>query len=81
MRDLGRFMQTPVDVYFSVDDEGRKAAEKFRQKRRTEIVRRGTEAALLVVLGAIICLDPKVRRVLWFWKRGKECIPHFQGSS
>lgn len=67
----GVFRRSTLPVELLTEEEGRKAAEKFAQKRRVEVVRRTTEAGLLVFLGGVICLDPNVRRMLWFWKRGK----------
>jgi hypothetical protein len=52
------------------EEETRKAAERYRQKRRVEIVRRATEAAIVVFVGAILGLNREVRQLLRLWKRG-----------
>jgi hypothetical protein len=48
----------------------RKAAEKYRWKRRTELGRRCTEVALLTVVGAIVMSSRNVVLELKAWKRG-----------
>lgn len=53
------------------EDDVRKAAEKFRHKRRVEIMRRATEAAILVFVGAILGFNREVRHILKLWKKGK----------
>lgn len=53
------------------EEELRRAAERYRHKRRVEIVRRATEAAILVLVGAILGLNREVRQLLRLWKRGK----------
>jgi hypothetical protein len=53
------------------EEDARKAAEKFRHKRRVEIVRRATEAAILVFVTGILGLNREVRQLLRLWKRGK----------
>ncbi len=53
------------------EDTAQKVAEKARQKRRVEIVRRCTEFALLALLAAILCLDPEVHHLLYIWRRGE----------
>jgi hypothetical protein len=53
------------------EDEVRKAAEKVKHKQRVEIVRRATEAAILVFVGAILGLNREVRQLLRLWKKGK----------
>jgi hypothetical protein len=52
-------------------NEARKIAERFQQKRRVEVVRRAAEAGILLFVGGILCLNFKVRELLWLWKRGK----------
>lgn len=55
------------------EQERRKAALKMNQKRRVEIVRRLIEAALLLTLGGLICLDSRVRFVFFTWREGMSC--------
>lgn len=52
------------------EGDARKAVEKLRRKRRVEIVRRTTEAALLLFVGGVLCLNREVRDVLRTWERG-----------
>lgn len=54
-------------------DEARKAEEKFRRRRRIEIVRRSTEAGILCFVSVILCFDAQVRKVLYMWRGGKVC--------
>jgi hypothetical protein len=49
----------------------RKAAEKFRHKNRVEIVRRATEAAILVLVAALLFLNLEIRQLLKLWRKGK----------
>jgi hypothetical protein len=51
-------------------EDASKALEKIRRKRRVEGVRRLTEAALLVFVGGILCLNPEVRNLLGLSRRG-----------
>ncbi|KAI6715090.1 cytidylyltransferase [Diplocarpon mali] len=48
--------------------ESERAAERFRRKRKTEVVRRSSEAAILCFVGGILCLDPGIRRVVFIWR-------------
>ncbi len=52
------------------EEDIRKAAEKFRRKRRSEIVRRSIETGILFFVGLILCLDSQVRNVIYLWRRG-----------
>ena len=53
------------------EDDIHKAVERFRHKRRVEVVRRATEAAILVFVAAILGLSREVRQLLGLWKKGK----------
>ncbi len=53
------------------DERVRKVAEKLRQKRRVEVLRRATEGAILVLVGSILCCDLDVRKLLRLWRRGE----------
>lgn len=48
-----------------------KATDKFRRKRRVEIIRRISETAILGFVGGIICLNSEVRQLIWLWRRGE----------
>jgi len=56
------------------EEEARKVVEKIRQKRRVEVIRRATEAGILLFVGSILCLNTGVKELLWVWKRGMLCI-------
>ncbi|CAL3963404.1 unnamed protein product [Diplocarpon coronariae] len=53
--------------------ESERAAERFRRKRKTEVVRRSSEAAILCFVGGILCLDPGIRRVVFIWRTELAC--------
>jgi hypothetical protein len=53
------------------DERVRKVAEKLRQKRRVEVLRRATEGAILVLVGSMLCCDLDVRKLLRLWRRGE----------
>lgn len=53
-------------------EEAEKAVEKFRRKRRIEMVRRSTEAGIMCFVGAMLCFDSQVRRVIYMWRRGEK---------
>lgn len=53
------------------EEEARDVAARTTQKRKVEVVRRITEAGILVFVGGIICRNDGVRELLWIWKRGK----------
>lgn len=50
--------------------DGRTAA-KLRQKRRLEVARRATEAALLVFVGSVLTCNPSIKRVIQIWSQGE----------
>lgn len=52
------------------EDEQRKIVEKFRQRRRIEIIRRTTEAFLLCFVGVIIYRSQGVKEILYLWRNG-----------
>ncbi|KAH6711126.1 hypothetical protein DL95DRAFT_430820 [Leptodontidium sp. 2 PMI_412] len=54
-------------------EEAEKAVEKFRRKRRIEMVRRSTEAGIMCFVGAMLCFDSQVRRVIYMWRRELAC--------
>jgi len=56
----------------SLDEKAaRTLATKIHKKRLAEIVRRSTEAGILLFVGGLLCLNSGVRNLLWYWKRGK----------
>lgn len=65
------FRRTTLPSIFLNEEEARKAEEKFRAKRRVEVARRLTEAALLMALGGLVCQDPKARSVIKYWRAGE----------
>ena len=65
---LGRKQKGLVGI--DSEEERAVAKEKYKQKRRIEVVRRSAEAGLLVVTFGLICLNTGVRALLWQWKRG-----------
>ena len=48
----------------------RKGVDKVRAKRRVEVVRRATEAAIIVFVAGILCTDSQVRWLIHMWNRG-----------
>lgn len=52
-------------------ETARKATDKFRRKRRVEIIRRISETAILGCVGGIICLNSEVKQLIWLWRRGE----------
>jgi hypothetical protein len=56
------------------EEDIRKAVERYRHKRQLEIVRRTTEAAILLFVGAILGLNREVRQLLRLWKKGIYCF-------
>jgi hypothetical protein len=71
LRAPGYLRRTTLPSIILNDEEARKAAEKYRQKRRVEVVRRTTEAALLVFVGGVLSLDSRVRQLLRLWSPGE----------
>lgn len=45
-------------------------AGRARRKRGLELLRRGTEIALLGALGLIVTSDKEVKALLWKWRKG-----------
>jgi hypothetical protein len=63
------------------EEEVRNAAQKFRRKRRVEIIRRATEAGILLFVTGIIGSNREVRQMLKLWKRGKSHPHHANRTS
>jgi hypothetical protein len=70
-KSQGYLRRASVSSAILTDDDVRKAAERFRQKRRVELVRRVTEMALLVLVGGILCLNYELRQLLRLWRGGE----------
>lgn len=56
------------------EEDAAKVLEKLRRKRKIEIIRRLTEAALLMFVGGVLCLNTEVRSLLGLFRRGW-CTP------
>lgn len=67
-RKKGTFLTTRLD-----EDDPRKAAARFRRKRRAEIRRRITEVLILGVVGAVVISGDSVKLVLKVWRKGCGC--------
>ena len=65
------YRRSTLPTIYLNEEDSRKAVSRFRQRRRVEVVRRTTEAMLLIVLGGVISRDPNIRSVLRFWRSGK----------
>jgi hypothetical protein len=48
----------------------RKAADKIRNRRKVEIVRRASETGILGFVAGLLCIHPEVRNLIWLWRRG-----------
>lgn len=47
-----------------------KAREKFRRRRFVEVLRRLSETALLLSVGAVVLLREDARSLVWSWRKG-----------
>ncbi|EDN95349.1 hypothetical protein SS1G_11226 [Sclerotinia sclerotiorum 1980 UF-70] len=54
-------------------EEQRRVVEKFRQRRKIEIIRRTTEAFLLCFVGGIIYRSQGVEEILYLWRNELVC--------
>lgn len=72
-RMLGSGRTPSATAIALTQEEVRKSAEKLRRKRKVEIVRRATEAAILIFVGSILCMSYEVRELLQLWRRGGRC--------
>lgn len=64
----GFFRRSATPARSPTEGEEQKA-RKLRQKRSVEVVRRTTEAGILIFLGSLLCLNPEVRQSVYFWGR------------
>lgn len=55
------------------EEDASRAVKWLQRKRRVEIVRRVTEAGILVFVGGVLCLNREVRDVLGLWKAELSC--------
>lgn len=53
----------------SREDDMTTASKRTRRKRRLELLRRGTEIALLSAIGAIVTSDGEMKSLIWNWRR------------
>ncbi|CCD42697.1 hypothetical protein BofuT4_P073090.1 [Botrytis cinerea T4] len=67
-KESGRIRSTMPTSKIVTKEEQRKLIEKFKQRRRIEIVRRTTEACLLCFVGGIIYQSQGVKEILYLWK-------------
>jgi len=56
------------------EEETRALATKIHKRRVAEIVRRSTEAGILLLLVGFLCISSGVRDLLWKWKSGKYSV-------
>lgn len=63
-----RFTGAPLQVN---GVESSQAMDRLRVKRKTEVVRRVMETALLSFVGGILFLNPRIRVLLWMWRKGR----------
>lgn len=68
----GFFRRTTIPSLVQTGDDARKATHHFREKRKMEVIRRGTESGIMILVAGILCLDAEVRNLLYTWKKG-EC--------
>ncbi|KAM0134181.1 hypothetical protein ACHAO1_005869 [Botrytis cinerea] len=67
-KESGRIRSTMPTSKIVTKEEQRKLIEKFKQRRKIEIVRRTTEACLLCFVGGIIYQSQGVKEILYLWK-------------
>jgi hypothetical protein len=67
----GYLRQATLPTISLKDSDARKAAEKFRHKRRVELIRRITETGILGFVTGLLCLNSEVRQLIWLWRRGR----------
>ena len=67
----GYLRRTTLPTTRPKESDSRKIAEKFKQKRRTEVIRRVSEAGILGFVTGLLCLNSEVRQLIWLWRRGK----------
>jgi hypothetical protein len=67
----GYLRRTTLPTTSLKESDARKVAEKFRQKRRVEVIRRVSEAGILGFVTGLLCLSPEVRQLIWLWRRGR----------
>ncbi|TGO65158.1 hypothetical protein BELL_1019g00010 [Botrytis elliptica] len=67
-KENGRIRSTVPTSKILTEEEQKKLIEKFKQRRKIEIVRRTTEACLLCFVGGIIYRSHGVEEILYLWK-------------
>jgi len=73
-RTRGLLRMTNVAIASLDGEDARKVAAKIQHKRWIEIVRRITEAGILLFVGGVLCLNGSLRDLLLSWKKGKHSI-------
>lgn len=75
IQGIPAFLRKPSAALAAQNEEdARRGVEKGRRLRRVEIVRRITEAAILLLVGGILCLDSEVRVLLNLGAKGMQNI-------
>lgn len=69
----GFFRRTTIPSLVQTGDDARKATHHFREKRKMEVIRRGTESGIMILVAGILCLDAEVRNLLYTWKKELAC--------
>ncbi|KAK0109803.1 hypothetical protein ONS95_002475 [Cadophora gregata] len=72
-RAQGFFRQRTLPSAGLDREEAEKALERLRRKRRIEVVRRSTEAGIICFVGAMLCFDSQVQRVIYIWRKELGC--------
>ncbi|KAF7900842.1 hypothetical protein EAF00_003063 [Botryotinia globosa] len=72
-KENGRIRSTVPTSKILTGEEQRKLIEKFKQRRKVEIVRRTTEACLLIFVGGVIYRSQGVEETLYLWKNELGC--------
>jgi len=66
-----------ADGQTSLENEERKAIERFYRRRRAELIRRGTEVLLLGAIGACVLYGENVWNGVQEWRRSRTFHPFF----
>ncbi|ESZ92193.1 hypothetical protein SBOR_7421 [Sclerotinia borealis F-4128] len=72
-KENGRVRSAAPASKILTDEEQRKLIEKFKQRRRIEIIRRSTEALLLCFVGGIIYRSQGVKEIVYLWRNELIC--------
>ncbi|QSZ29831.1 hypothetical protein DSL72_004349 [Monilinia vaccinii-corymbosi] len=69
-KETGRIRSAAPAFKRLTEEEQMRIIEKFRQRRKIEIIRRTTEASLLCFVGGIIYRSQGVKEILPLWRNG-----------